>query len=331
MERILIRCLTVIACFGFSVANADEVIFQQGAQRIVQISQTGEYIIDYIGNDGTLRSVRWMPTTNINVTVHSKFKKISDGIKHNYTIKNHKSSKQPVSGFRVLTRIGAKKNVSGPEGWRSSVIKNYDDPAVGIWADWSGKSGRGVSPGKTQSGFEIVATELPGVGIARIIGAMSLLVYPDEGPQGALINFMEDGGFLKKASEGVSRLTALPRISVPTPFDPAVVLGNIQQHVKADMVSMQLIDPALLTLIDRSLTQAIAAAQSGNMQSLLHEIKNLRKLLKQEHADVDKDDDGDRNDEDKEMNNKSPIDKLAARVLDFDLKYVEKRVKGDKD
>lgn len=332
MERILRPCFIAIACFGFSVAKADEVIFQQGVEQIVQISKTGEYIIDYIGNDGTLRSVRWTPTTNINVTVYSKFKEISDGIKYSYTIKNHKSSMQPVNGFRVLTRTAVKKNVTGPEGWRAAVIKNYDDPTVGVWADWFGRSpSRGVSPGKSQSGFEVVTTELLGAGIAKISGAMSLLVYPDEGPEGALINFMEDGGFLKKASGGVSRLAAIPRISVPIPFDAAVVLANIQKHVKDDMVSMQLIDPTLLTLIDRSLTQAIAAAQSGNTPSLLHEIKNMRKLLKQEHADVDKDDDGDRDDEDKEKKIKSPIDKLAARVLDFDLKYIEKRVKEEKD
>ena len=82
-------------------------------------------------------------------------------------------------------------------------------------------------------------------------------------------------------------------------------------------------------MIDRSLTQAIAAAQSGNTPSLLHEIKNLRQLLKQEHADVDQDNDGD--DDDKEKKPKPRIAKLAAKVLDFDLKYVEKRVKGDKD
>jgi len=91
---------------------------------------------------------------------------------------------------------------------------------------------------------------------------------------------------------------------------------------------MQLIDPALLGLIDRGLTQAIAAAQIGNTSSLLHEIKNLRQFLKQEHADVDKDD-GD--DDDKEKRPKPRIDKLAVKVLDFNLKYIEKRTKRDKD
>ena len=132
------------------------------------------------------------------------------------------------------------------------------------------------------------------------------------------------------ANDFVLRNAAVPRIPNPTPFNAVVVLGGIQKHVKDDMASMQLIDPILLASIDRGLTQAIAAAQGGNTPSLLHELKNLRKLLKQEHADVDKDD-GDWNDDDKRKTAKHQIDKLAAQVLDFDLKYVEKRVKGEKD
>ena len=43
------------------------------------------------------------------------------------------------------------------------------------------------------------------------------------------------------------------------------------------------------------------------------------------------DQDNDADDDDKEKKPKPRIAKLAAKVLDFDLKYVEKRVKGDKD
>jgi len=155
-----------------------------------------------------------------------------------------------------------------------------------------------------------------------------MIGFSDEGPRRKMAHYLE-GDFFFAHIDGVPRVAAVPRIPLPAPFNAAVVLGSIKQHVKTDMASMQLIDSALLALIDRGLTQAIAAAQGGNTPSLLHEIKSLRKLLKQEHADVDKDDDGD--DDDKERKPKSRIDKLAARVLDFDLKYVEKRVKGDKD
>ena len=146
--------------------------------------------------------------------------------------------------------------------------------------------------------------------------------FPDEGPGDDNPIYPEYRKFMR--NDFVPRFVAVPKIPVPTPFNTVVVLGGIQKHVKDDMASMQLIDPALLTLIDRGLTQAISAAQGGNAPSLLHEIKSLRQLLKQEHADVDQDNDGD--DDDKEKKPKPRIAKLAAKVLDFDLKYVEKRI-----
>jgi hypothetical protein len=333
MERIIKSSLAALTCIGFvSVAMADDVMFQQGQERIVRDSRTSEYVIEYIGNDGTLKTVRWTPATNIDVTVRSKFNQSNDRIQYRYAIKNHKRALQPVLGFRVLVRGTTKEDdLSAPGNWRASLKENFDDPAAGIWVSWTPyRSQFSLLPGENLSGLDMLHTELPGVGMARARGLMSVLTYPDEGPGGALIKFMEDGGFLKKASEGVSRLAAVPRIPNPPPFNVVVVLVGIQKHVMEDMASMQLIDPALLASIDRGLTQAIAAAQGGNTPSLLHEIRSLRQLLKQEHPDVDKDNDGDR-DDDKEKKVKSRIDKLAARVLDFDLKYVEKRVKGDKD
>ena len=132
-----------------------------------------------------------------------------------------------------------------------------------------------------------------------------------------------------RQNDFVSRFVAVPRIAVPTPFDAAVVLAGIQQHIKTDMLSMQLVDAAFVAQLDPWFASAIDAAKRNNTAGLRHAIKELRQLLKQEHADVDKDDDQD--DDDKEKKVKSRIDKLAARVLDFDLKCVEKRVKGDKD
>ncbi len=331
MKKILIAGLALLGCVGFvSVAKADEIIFQQGQERIVYDSRASEYVIDYIGNDGALKTVRWTPATNIDVTVHSKAKLSGDRIQYSYAINSRKSSLQPVVEFKILVRGSTEKDLSAPKNWVAGLIENYDDPTIGVWVSWDPyRSQFSLMPGENLSGLDMLHTELPGVGLARVRGQMSILTYPDEGPVGALSEFMEDGGFLKKASAGVTRLAAIPRIPKPTPFNAAVVLGGIQKHVKDDMVSMQLIDSTLLSLIDRGLTQAIAAAQIGNTSSLLNEIKNLRQLLKQEHADVDKDDDWD--DEDKKKKTKSRIDKLAARVLDFDLKYVEKRVKGDKD
>jgi hypothetical protein len=334
MERILITGLSALVCFGFiSVAKADEIIFQQGQERIVYDSRTSEYVIEYIGNDGTLKTVRWTPATNIQVTVRSRFKQSGDRINYSYAINNHKNSLQPVLGFRVLIKGGIEKDLLAPGNWRASVVKNYDDPTAGVWVSWTpNRTEYSLTPGASLSGLDMVSTELPGAGMALARGLMSVLTYPDEGPGGALIEFMEGGGFLKKASEGVSRLAAVPRISVPSPYDDATVLTNIKKHLDTDLVSMKLVEPVLVSDLDRWLAAAIAAAKSGNSTALTADIKELRKLLKREHEDVDKENDGDgKDDDDKNKATKRQIDKLAARVLDFDLKYVERRVTGDKD
>lgn len=336
MERIFVTGLAALVCLGFvAVANADEIIFQHGPERIVRDTQTGEYIIEYIGDGGTLKVVRWTPASNVKASVRSKFKQSDDRIKYRYTIKNHKNSLQPAIAFEMLVSHGVKKeNMSAPEKWNADLVKNYDDPSLGIWAHWgANRVAFGLPPGGSLTGLEMVSEELPGVGTALIRGLMSVLTYPDEGPGGTLIEFMEQGGFLRKASEGVLLPAAVPRIPVPTPFDAAAVLASLQKHVKEDLVSMALIDPVLVSKLDPLFVAAIDAAQRGNAEGARKAIKDIRHLLKREHEDVDKEDDKDEDDDqdDKKPQNKRLIDKLAAKVLDFDLKYVEKRVKGSLD
>jgi hypothetical protein len=331
MKRILITGLSALVCFGFiSAAKADEIIFQQGQERIVYDSRTSEYVIEYIGNDGTLRTVRWTPATNIQVTVRSRFKQSSDRINYSYAINNLKNSLQPVLGFRVLVRGATKEYLSAPGNWRASVVKNYDDPTAGVWVSWTpNRTEYSLTPGESLSGLSMVNAELPGVGMSLARGLMSVLTYPDEGPGGALIEFMENGGFLKKASEGVSRLAIVPRISVPTPYDAATVLTNIQKHLDTDLISMKLVDPVLVAQMDPWFATAIDAAKRNNTTGLRNALQELRRLLKQECADVDQE--GNETETDDKPVAPARIAKLAARVLDFDLKYVQTRVKDNKD
>ena len=131
-----------------------------------------------------------------------------------------------------------------------------------------------------------------------------------------------------RLNDFVPRFVAVPRIAVPTPFDAAVVLAGIQQHIKTDILSMQLVDAVFTSQLDPWFASAIDAAKRNNTAGLRHAIKELHQLLKQEHADMDNDSDLD---DDKEKKSKPRIDKLAARVLDFDFKYLDKRVKDNKD
>jgi len=323
--RAAVGLLYFLVC---SAPNAQE-------ETIVLDPSTGNYIINYRGLDLDTGAEPWrraifVPATKIDPVVKSKFKLNDQGlVVYHYKVKNESNSQQALSGFRALVSQAIRTSQAIPQGWRGSVIPDRNTKNIRLnWSYSRQQAGDGLKPGASQSGFSVESNDLPGIGMLRLRGATPTLAFPDEGPNQELSDKLDE--LSSPDNDSVPRLAAIPHIPNPTPFNAMVVLGGIQKHVKDDMASMQLIDPILLASIDRGLTQAIAAAQGGNTPSLLHELKNLRKLLKQEHADVDKDD-GDWNDDDKRKTAKHQIDKLAAQVLDFDLKYVEKRVKGEKD
>jgi hypothetical protein len=313
-------CTCLATSFAFA-ANQESIV----------VDSNGDYVFTYQGYLGW-QKVTWIPATKINPAVRVFVRPVTgtpDNISYSYTVRNGKDSRQFVVGLNLLASNVLSSDARSPDGWSGGAVLDHAAGA-GFIVGWffrryGGPWEAGIKPGTAVNGFGFDSKDLPGVGKVELGGAVpGGQSFPDEGPN-------EDSQILREFNrildnDFVTRLAAIPRIPNPTPFNAVVVLGGIQKHVKTDMVSMQLIDPALLAAIDRGLTQAIAAAQGGNTPSLLHEIMSLRKLLKQEHADVDKDDDSDR-DDDKDKKTKPRIDKLAARVLDFDLKYVEKRVK----
>lgn len=320
-----------------SLAMANEVIFQAGDEWIARDAQTQEYIIHYLGGDETLKTVRWAPTTNIAVSIASEFKVDGGKIRYQYKIKNHKTSKQPVIGFKVMARAGADGDLLAPEGWFGRVVENFDDRTGDIKLSWLAKSPLQIAAGDHQRGFSVINADLPAAGLAEAKGQISLLSFPDEGPTGALLEFIEQSGLMRQAMKGVPRLAAVPRIPVPTPWDTGTVLANIRTHINTDMVSMQLIDPVFANELNRLFTAAIEATKHNNDKGVKENLNNIRKALKKAHKDID-DDKKDNEDSDwestepKQKPKPATIDRLAARVLDFDVRYVLGRLgKDDKD
>ncbi|MDO8313565.1 MAG: hypothetical protein Q7T25_16660, partial [Sideroxyarcus sp.] len=128
----------------------------------------------------------------------------------------------------------------------------------------------------------------------------------------------------------VARNAAVPTIAVPTPFDPAVVIERIQTHTHT-WIGMQLLDAAFSTQLDRYMAAAADAYRRNQPKAGKEHIETLRKMLRKEQPDADKEEGKDDKGDDHDTNKRTLIDKLAARILDFDLKYVTKRMGGDKD
>lgn len=298
---------------------------------------TGDYTVRYRSYGNALGEATFYPHTKIDPVVKSKIKQASDGsIVYRYKVKNGEKSKQNLVTLSVTSHQAIANSQNTPPGWHAGISQiSSTHPIYGgignsvTWiflnklASKEGITSEGLAPGAGQE-FEFRSLLLPGVGIMRLTGDAPVTEFLDEGPDhttavGIALGKLEQNDF-------VPRVVAVPRITVPSPYDAAAVLAGIQQHIKTDMLSMQLVDAVLISQLDPWFASAIDAAKRSNDKGVRHAIHELRRLLKQEHADVEMDDD--ENNEPKDEKAKRRIAKLAARVLDFDLKYVQERIKG---
>lgn len=298
---------------------------------------TGDYTIRYRGYGNALGEATFYPRTKIDPVVKSKIKQANDdSIVYRYKVKNGEKSKQSLVTLRVTSHQAIANSQNTPPGWHAGINPIPSDHPVygglGNSVSWiflnklasrEDITSEGLAPGASQE-FEFRSNQIPGVGIMSLTGSAPVTEFLDDGPDhttavGIAYHKLRQNDF-------VPRVVAVPRIAVPTPFDTAAVLAGIQQHIKTDMLSTQLVDVAFVSQLDPWFASAIDAAKRNNIQGLRHAIKELRRFLKQEYGDMDKEaTDSDEAEDDKA---KRRITKLAARVLDFDLKYVEKRVSG---
>lgn len=219
-----------------------------------------------------------------------------------------------------------------PTGWRGAISTAKNGASRISWHPVD--SAAGIPPKGHLKGFGFSSQSLPGLGAAQFEGESEAINgYSGGGPD-------PDSDISKQIqalyqNDFVARNAAVPTIAVPEPFDPAVTLERIQTHMHT-WIAMQLLDPAFSAQLDRYFQSAADAYRLNQPKVGKKHIQTMRELIKKEHADADKEEDNDDREEksdhdEKDKNKRAQIDKLAARILDFDLKYVMKRMGGEKD
>lgn len=338
---------------------------QSQPENIAFDPKSGNYLITYetAEDDISPRAMYqtiYVPPNKINPTVKSMFKSISTGgFAYRYVLKSGKDSQQNIkrfgvlatsatgatistlgSGYRPLGQTDAteaalalsadarKVAVGTPAGWDGAVLPAFGRTGLNIGWTWKDGTSRlsGLPPGKSQGGFGYTSEDLPGVGLAGIMGGVPTLAFAGDGLNDRMGEQLNE---IEKKTNGILRPVAVPTFFIVKPFNAAKLLEYLQAHAKVDLVKFKLIDPALVTQLDPWFTAAIDAAKGGNTVAARYQIKELRRLLKQEHQDVDREDESDEIDDKDEKKAGTRIDKLAARVLDFDLKYIDTRLKND--
>jgi len=311
------------------------------AEDSIIVDANGDYIITYRSNmvAGGIARVVWVPSTKIDPLVMWNIG-LSDShpeeLAYRYTFKNGKTSRQDLEGGRLVVSHLIPSSQIIPAGWQGTVSNSLGgNPGFVVGWSFGGAKMGGVKPGARQGGFGLKSNHLPGIGLFEFWGsAPAGQSFPDEGPDE--LSPIRTQFVDLSVKDFISRNTAVPRISVSNPFNAAVALDNLRAHITGDIVGIKLIDPIFASQLDRLIQAAANSVRLNNPQAAREQIKDALKLLRKEHEDMDKDD-GDRDEgkDDKDRDDKKSksalIDRLAARVLDFDLRYVERRLKTKDD
>jgi hypothetical protein len=329
-------------------------------ESIVRDPATGDYIITYWNTEMDppgLETTIFVPATKIVPIIQSKFSTDrADNIVYRYTVTSGVQSKQvigliifdPVTsvigtrdegnmGMTTVAEVAARRAIldaneaalSTPVGWDGSVsfvgAGGRIDGTVRIGWSSSDELSSGLKPGGAMRNFGFSSTALPGIIAAQLSGDSPVHGWSGEGPP-------QDSAIIRQLDEiemhdFVPCNAAVPAIAIPVPFDATVLLDRIRTHV-ATWPGKQLLDPSFAAQLDRYMVAATEAFRLDQPKAGKEHIQTLRKLLAKEHHHVDHDDDNDDTDEHKTAT-RFTIDRLAARVLDFDLRYVLKRAEHE--
>jgi len=322
-------------------------------ESIVRDPATGNYAITYRGdpNNTELSRTTFVPATKIDPSIRSRFRLGERGIiTYRYTVSNGATAKQAIIGVvleQIVNPILAEipepsvlKNatlaefdaytaaeaaaLASPIGWDGHINRRI--PNVNWLPKFANFANGGIHAGGTVSGFGFNSLDLPGMGPSRMAGVGDILNFPDDGPLDdsvivAELDRLRDNDF-------IARNAAVPMIAVPSPFDAAVLLDRIRTQVDT-WSGKQLLDPAYAVQLDRYMVAA-ANAYRGNQPKIGKEhIESVRKLLEHEHRFLDHDDEDNDDTAEHKAATRLAIDRLAARVLDFDLRYVLKRIEKE--
>lgn len=347
----VIACVLLFPCGAISALEPGE--------GIVLDPVTGNYRLTYLDEqeDGSkiLSHAIFYPATKIVPIINSKFKLGDTGaVIYSYSVSSGVQSRQILDTVRfdlpgkvigsqdlptnlqtsTLAQAFAvleanSRALAAPSGWRGAISTNKSGASRINWHPVDAAAG--IPPKGHVKGFGFTSQSLPGLSAAQFEGESEAINgFSGGGPN-------PDSDISKQIqalyqNDFVPRNAAIPTISVPDPFDPALTLERIQTHMHT-WIAMQLLDPALSAQIDRYFQAAISAYRLNQPTVGRQQIQEIRKLVKKEQPDADMEDaNDDEHEEDRDdKTRRALIDKLAARVLDFDLKYVMKRMGGDKE
>ena len=333
-------CITSIAT-GFATLAAAGIAFAAAltpvspappgaTEGVTYNPQTGNYVVTYETQSeytpkGLYQTI-YTPATKVDPSVESRFKSVNleNKITYDYRVRNGRLSEQNLRSI-VLVASSADPEVASPSEWDGSVVENIGGSGHRVGWSYDGDHDLGgLKPGRSLRGLQLKSRDLPGVGAMELRGATPIQAYAGYGPNQQVTDEVHK---LDKKNF-VPQFAAVPKITVPDPYDGAAVIDALRAHITKDIVELEMIEPVLASEINRILQAAADAIRRNSIKAAREHLHDAFKLVQKAHPDLDKDDWDDEGDDQSKGKSKKvhPIDRLAARVIAFDIKYVEKRL-----
>ena len=349
-------------CFGvLMIANALMLSVAIAApvregERVVRDPNTGDYTAYYLDDEADGVEMIESPlitATKIDPRVRSVFTLIQNlNVRYVYKISNGHAAKLPISDISFVglpANVAISNSIVASGNGNADRIEFFESALSVPNKNWYGSGARlskelnigwhynnetfntslGIQPGETLSGFGIISTDLPGVLGAHLIGNTKFhqFDFSGEGPDPSKTDIARQMQVIEQ-NDFVLRNIAAPLVIVPNPYDAAIVLDRIRTHV-ATWLGKQLLDPAYAAQLDRYIGSAADAYRRNEPKAGREQIEALRKMLDHEHKYLDHDDEDNDDTPEHKAATRLTIDRLAARVLDFDLRYVLKRMEKE--
>ena len=354
-RNVYLGTLIAICVLLSSIAIAAPV---RKGERIVRDPKTGDYTAYYLDDeaDGVeMIESPFITATKIDPRVRSAFTLVQNlNVRYVYNISNGNAAKQPISDisfFGLPANVAISNSIVASSNGNADRIEFFESALSVPNKNWYGSGARlsqelnigwhynnetfnislGIQPGETLSGFGIMSTDLPGILGAHLIGNTKFhqFDFSGEGPDPSKTDIARQMQVIEQ-NDYISRNIAAPLVIVPNPYDAAIVLDRIRTHV-ATWPAKQLVDSVFASQLDRYLGAAAESFRRNQSKAGKENIDTIRKMLEREHKYLDHDDEDNDDTPEHKAATRLTIDRLAARVLDFDLRYVLRRTEHEGD
>ncbi|HLG32498.1 MAG TPA: hypothetical protein VI362_05625 [Ignavibacteriaceae bacterium] len=199
--------------------------------------ETGNYIIEYMGEDSLVQEI-FEPSTKIDPFVNAKVIKDMDSnyFIYQYEIMNGESSIQRLQDFDLELFSSITEITSPDEFWKTSY---YSFVPVFGWYNSKGEGGlahplNGIAPDSSEDGFSFMSTGLPAISKVFFSGNTTIhLSFPDEPPG-------EVSELLKPLDKFPNNTVVRKTIGPKDPPDPLIPLDFLDTLLNYNQRSLQL-------------------------------------------------------------------------------------------